>query len=765
MHESKNGELMWVSQQLDPFIKTNSEEILLPSIDSSHSLFEFDSLNGEFKKFSYSINDIFDNSPFVLYNKEYITYRFIHQYRFDLNSGMICKDNCSSYLGIKDMLPFVVTQYQISSIERDGPDNKFTISLYDLEVPKNNSNVLRFDINTQQLELYDPIQFLTLWSKSISFIPMKAFIYHRRSNFLEVINIQYSSIQNQQIYLGNFVYDNQQQVYSIVPDYLNVCFDTENEVKNQKNMYRKNRMRFGALYIDSLEQVNDQTITSKEFKSITKDEFNKYEDIQSYIKELKQNSTKMKKKEDVQQINETTFILILSLITVVLGLIVVVMIVYINYIQKGINSSSLSVHMTPTKYIPKDMNYIGEQFSCSKKVLGHGSLGTIVFEGTANGRKVAVKRMVKEFYTFADNEMKIINMTDEKPHLVRYYGSFEDDNFVYLAITFCPYTLDDYLIKIEEIENEKIDEETKENNSSKRLMKLNKERVRLMKECAIGVYYLHSLGIVHRDIKPLNVLIDENRGIRITDFGLAKKLDPSTSSFSNSTTKGSIGWQAPEMLDDSCPRLSKAVDIFTLGCLFYYIATRKHPYGNSLVRQNNILKGICIKTECSFDNLYQSEFIACFNGMNKKSPNERITIEEVLSHPLFWSCKKRLEFIQKVSDIIIADKNYTISKRLDSAGVAIQWDKELSPIILQTINKYRIYDFNHTIDLLRVIRNESHHYYTLPQEEKDLYGTFPDGFYKYFHFKFPSLFTVLYSFVKEFYSHSDALSEFFTPDL
>ncbi|EMH73783.1 protein kinase, putative [Entamoeba histolytica HM-1:IMSS-B] len=120
MHESKNGELMWLSQQLDPFIKTNSEEILLPSIDSSHSLFEFDSLTGEFKKFSYSINDIFDNSPFVLYNKEYITYRFIHQYGFDLNSGMICKDNCSSYLGIKDMLPFVVTQYQISSVERDG---------------------------------------------------------------------------------------------------------------------------------------------------------------------------------------------------------------------------------------------------------------------------------------------------------------------------------------------------------------------------------------------------------------------------------------------------------------------------------------------------------------------------------------------------------------------------------------------------------------------------------------------------------------------
>ena len=295
-------------------------------------------------------------------------------------------------------------------------------------------------------------------------------------------------------------------------------------------------------------------------------------------------------------------------------------------------------------------------------------------------------------------------------------------------------------------------------------MKLDEERIRLMRECAIGVYYLHELGIVHRDLKPLNVLVDENGGIRITDFGLAKKLDPMKSSFSNSTTKGSVGWQAPEMLNESS-RLTKAVDIFNLGCLFFYIASEEHPYGEPLVRQNNILKGIQMNMTCSYENMYYSEFRTCFSGMNRHNPKDRMTIEDVLSHPLFWNCKKRVEFIQKASDVIIAEKQNDFLKRLDNAGCAIQWNKDISPIILSSINKYRIYDFGHAIDLLRLIRNQSHHYYTLSQEEKDLYGSYPDGFYHYYHSRFPSLFTVLYCLVREFYPDNQILADYYLPNI
>ncbi|ELP84838.1 calcium/calmodulin-dependent protein kinase type, putative [Entamoeba invadens IP1] len=451
--------------------------------------------------------------------------------------------------------------------------------------------------------------------------------------------------------------------------------------------------------------------------------------------------------------NETLFILILSFTTVLLGFIVIVMLIYINYIQRKMPSS---VPGTPQKAVPKDMNYIGEQFSCSKKVLGHGSLGTVVFEGTALKRKVAVKRMVKEFFGLAENEIKIINMTDERPHLVRYYGSFSDDNFVYLAITYCPYTLDDYL---ERLEKEEVDMEKKRGK-----MILNEERIRLMKECAIGIYHLHKLGIVHRDIKPFNVLVDAENGIRITDFGLAKKLDPQSSSFSNSTTKGSVGWQAPEMLNET-KRLSKAVDIFTLGCLFYYIGCRKHPYGEPLVRQNNILKGTPVKMEIENNNVYMSEFIQCFHAMNSYEPSQRLTIEKVLSQPLFWSFKKRLDFLQKASDLMIIDKNVMVSRRLDNAGIVIHWDRDLSPLIIENNTKFRYYDFNRTIDLLRLIRNQSHHYYTLQQDEKDLYKSYPDGFYQYYQSKFPSLCVVVYSTVLEFYADNPVFADFFEPNM
>ncbi|KAL7721519.1 KEN domain-containing protein [Entamoeba marina] len=216
------------------------------------------------------------------------------------------------------------------------------------------------------------------------------------------------------------------------------------------------------------------------------------------------------------------------------------------------------------------------------------------------------------------------------------------------------------------------------------------------------------------------------------------------------------------MLTDK-PRLSKAVDIFTLGCLFYYISTTNHPYGDSVERQRNIIRGVCVATPCSNNNIYQSEFIACFNGMIRNDPSQRHDIKEVLAHPLFWSLKKRLEFIQKTSDIIIAEKNPYVIKELGKAGIVVSWDKDLDPIIMDSLNtcRFRVYNFNRTEDLLRVIRNQSHHYYTLADEEKNLYKTFPEGFYQYYHSKFPSLCVVVHNVMKKNYMHHPTFFDFF----
>lgn len=112
----------------------------------------------------------------------------------------------------------------------------------------------------------------------------------------------------------------------------------------------------------------------------------------------------------------------------------------------------------------------------------------------------------------------------------------------------------------------------------------------------IKVSFLNVLIIltVHRDIKPHNVLLSapgprgEVRAM-ISDFGLCKKLQLGRVSFSRrSGVTGTDGWIAPEMLNGN--RTTCAVDIFSLGCVFYYVLSGgKHPFGDPLRRQANIL--------------------------------------------------------------------------------------------------------------------------------------------------------------------------------
>lgn len=143
---------------------------------------------------------------------------------------------------------------------------------------------------------------------------------------------------------------------------------------------------------------------------------------------------------------------------------------------------------------------------------------------------------------------------------------------------------------------------------------------------------------MHRDIKPQNILVSGAKpgpggknGYRmlISDFGLCKKLDVDQTSFlptaHGAMAAGTVGWRAPEILrgevklddvsDDnsmssrgstgtlngvqSTPttakptRLTKSVDIFALGCLFYYTLTNGgHPFGDRFEREVNILKNV-----------------------------------------------------------------------------------------------------------------------------------------------------------------------------
>lgn len=82
---------------------------------------------------------------------------------------------------------------------------------------------------------------------------------------------------------------------------------------------------------------------------------------------------------------------------------------------------------------------------------------------------------------------------------------------------------------------------------------------------------------MHHNLKPSNILIDENEVPIITDFGLSQLITHSTMTVF--MCWGSLGYEAPEIYEKMFTKHSKECDIFALGIIFYELCTGRKPYG------------------------------------------------------------------------------------------------------------------------------------------------------------------------------------------
>jgi len=114
-----------------------------------------------------------------------------------------------------------------------------------------------------------------------------------------------------------------------------------------------------------------------------------------------------------------------------------------------------------------------------------------------------------------------------------------------------------------------------------------KKRIELALEAAQGMAVIHSHKILHRDIKSMNYLIDQEGHLRISDFGLSVK-NVSSVTVTTSSFVGSLPWMAPELFGLGT-KFSEECDVYAFGMLLWEIASRQQPYSDvssELVREN-----------------------------------------------------------------------------------------------------------------------------------------------------------------------------------
>lgn len=140
----------------------------------------------------------------------------------------------------------------------------------------------------------------------------------------------------------------------------------------------------------------------------------------------------------------------------------------------------------------------------------------------------------------------------------------------------------------------------------------------LMIQACAGMSAAHEMSMIHRDLKPDNILLTDDQRPKIADFGLAKRV---ASTGGGAALAGTPNYMAPELFDGAPPSL--AADVYALGATFYFLLTGRVPYAAEnlpdlmkLVKQQPI-------PDVEARGIHSPEITACLQQMLAKRPEDR----------------------------------------------------------------------------------------------------------------------------------------------
>ncbi len=270
-------------------------------------------------------------------------------------------------------------------------------------------------------------------------------------------------------------------------------------------------------------------------------------------------------------------------------------------IKKAINFHKLSDYYTITELI------------------GYGKFGKVNLGiNKKTNEKVAIKIIKKSTLTtnqdleLVKTEIDIMRISHHK-NIVKLYDKFENEKYIFIVMEY-------------------VNGETLSSFLKKKHFCISEKKIcEIMKQIGEGISYLHSFGIIHRDIKPDNILITNKNEIKIIDFGLSKIIGNTEKT---NEGYGTLHYAAPEIL----LRIpyGKEIDIWALGILLFYILTGRNPFIG--INEDDLADQIVLKS-ITFNNdewgIRSNLVIDLIENCLIKQPSFRIDIKGFLKHNWF----------------------------------------------------------------------------------------------------------------------------------
>lgn len=411
--------------------------------------------------------------------------------------------------------------------------------------------------------------------------------------------------------------------------------------------------------------------------------------------------------------------------------------------------------------------------------LGTVAPGAELFGGKLeDGRAVTVKRVCKRVRgAAAAHDAAFLVQTECLCRAAVTVYALEEDLVAYFfAITPCRETLAAWIQRRAKVVADAGEvEEEKENGDDKGGNEENKRRVpvvvtaelsHLMLGIAKGIQWLHQHGLVHGDLSPEKIVIDQCGNPRICDFGFVSQqqqqeapsdsqLPPLQPPKSNNNAPRTPGWVTPEVLRNGEDAVSCAADAFALGCLFQCMATGQHPFGYTAAERDAHVAAFAP----DFAPLSTAPLLLHLVQMLvRRDPAQRALVDDAVGHIFFWPLKKRIDFVCTVFERLDSEPPTALVRRqmeeyLGRLPELRAWQHRVDPCLFGDSTNRRVVAYETRSDVLRLIRNKARHFHDLDPREKALLVSFPEGFFRYFDDRFPALFVCVFEFICHTLSH------------